>query len=92
MELAMLSLWQKDERPRKKISRRSPTGHAVGEAFGYYFNEEGEVVHKVPTIGLQLEDLSHIEHVIAVAGGSSKAKAIRAYMKSAPSFNRAHHG
>ncbi|MHC8523178.1 sugar-binding transcriptional regulator [Rossellomorea sp. H39__3] len=60
-------------------------GQAVGESFGYYFNEEGEVVHKVPTIGLQLEDLSHIEHVIAVAGGSSKAKAIRAYMKSAPS-------
>ncbi|WP_064093009.1 sugar-binding transcriptional regulator [Rossellomorea aquimaris] len=59
-------------------------GLAVGEAFGYYFNEEGEVVHKVPTIGLQLEDLSNIEHVIAVAGGSSKAKAIRAYMKSAP--------
>ncbi|WP_374054869.1 sugar-binding transcriptional regulator [Rossellomorea sp. FM04394] len=59
-------------------------GHAVGEAFGYYFNEAGEVVHKVPTIGLQLEDLSHIESVIAVAGGSSKAKAIRAYMKSAP--------
>ena len=27
---------------------------AVGEAFGYYFNEAGEVVHKVQTIGLQL--------------------------------------
>jgi central glycolytic genes regulator len=59
--------------------------HAVGEAFGYYFNEEGEVVHKVPTIGLQLEDLSKANNVIAVAGGGSKAKAIRAYMKSAPS-------
>jgi central glycolytic genes regulator len=58
---------------------------AVGEAFGYYFNEEGEVVYKVQTIGLQLEDLEHINHVIAVAGGASKAKAIRAYMKQAPS-------
>ncbi|MCS0788244.1 hypothetical protein NX021_08680 [Cytobacillus firmus] len=58
---------------------------AVGESFGYYFNEGGEVVHKVQTIGLQLDDLSHIEHVIAVAGGSSKAKAIAAYMKRAPS-------
>ena len=65
----------------KKITEED----AVGEAFGYYFNEAGEVVHKVPTIGLQLEDLSNIEHVIAVAGGGSKAKAIRAYMKSAPS-------
>ena len=57
---------------------------AVGEAFGYYFNEAGEVVHKVQTIGLQLEDLSTIPHVIAVAGGKSKAKAIAAYMKCAP--------
>jgi central glycolytic genes regulator len=44
----------------------------------------GEVVHKVQTIGLQLDDLVHVKHVIAVAGGASKAKAIRAYMKQAP--------
>lgn len=60
-------------------------GKAVGEAFGYYFNEEGEIVHKVLTIGLQLEDLANIGNIIAVAGGQSKAKAIRAYMKQAPS-------
>lgn len=65
----------------EKIKR----GNAVGESFGYYFNETGEVVHKVLTVGLQLEDLSNINHVIAVAGGASKAKAIRAYMKQAPS-------
>lgn len=59
-------------------------GHAVGEAFGYYFNEVGDIVHKVSTIGLQLEDLERIPNVIAVAGGNSKAKAIRAYMKQAP--------
>lgn len=58
---------------------------AVGEAFGYYFNEAGDVVHKVLTIGLQLEDLNSIPNVIAVAGGESKAKAIKAYMKQAPS-------
>ena len=58
---------------------------AVGEAFGYYFNEAGEVVHKVQTIGLQLDDLKSAHHVIAVAGGASKAKAIGAYMKQAPS-------
>src|SRR4051794_21499783 len=57
---------------------------AVGEAFGYYFNEAGEVVHKVQTIGLQLNDLENVENVIAVAGGASKAKAIRAYMNQAP--------
>ncbi|KAB2329054.1 hypothetical protein F7731_23250 [Cytobacillus depressus] len=58
---------------------------AVGEAFGYYFNEAGKVVYKVQTIGLQLPDLAHIPHIIAVAGGASKAKAIAAYMKQAPS-------
>lgn len=59
-------------------------GKAVGEAFGYYFNEAGEIVHKVLTIGLQMDDLNNIGDVIAVAGGASKAKAIRAYMKQAP--------
>ena len=59
-------------------------GNAVGEAFGYYFNEAGEIVHKVLTIGLQLNDLANIDDVIAVAGGASKTKAIRAYMKQAP--------
>lgn len=60
-------------------------GKAVGEAFGYYFNEAGEVVHKVSTIGLQLDDLAGISNILAVAGGTSKAKAIGAYMKQAPS-------
>lgn len=60
-------------------------GKAVGEAFGYYFNEYGEVVHKVKTVGIQLEDLDSTKTVIAVAGGKSKAKAIRSYMKKAPS-------
>ncbi|MEK4598532.1 gapA transcriptional regulator CggR [Bacillus sp. FSL R9-9497] len=54
---------------------------AVGEAFGYYFNEEGNVVHKVRTVGMQLEDLQNVSHVVAVAGGSSKAKAIQAVIK-----------
>ncbi|TLS35323.1 sugar-binding transcriptional regulator [Pseudalkalibacillus caeni] len=55
--------------------------HAAAEAFGYYFNQAGEVVHKVKTIGLQLQDLENCELVITVAGGSTKAKAIEAYMK-----------
>ncbi|KAB7665810.1 sugar-binding transcriptional regulator [Bacillus sp. B1-b2] len=57
---------------------------AVGEAFGYYFNEDGEVVHKVQTIGLRLDELPNVPNIIAVAGGASKSKAIRAYLKQAP--------
>ncbi|MGG3998784.1 sugar-binding transcriptional regulator [Anoxybacillus kestanbolensis] len=63
----------------KKIEQNE----AVAEAFGYYFNQHGEVVHKVNTVGIQLEDVRHVPCVIAVAGGASKAKAIQAYMKQA---------
>lgn len=56
-------------------------GNAVAEAFGYYFDQEGEIVHKVQTVGIQLDDIDEVPNVIAVAGGASKAKAIKAYMK-----------
>jgi central glycolytic genes regulator len=42
------------------------------------------VVHRVQTIGIQLEGLNAIHDVIAVAGGASKATAIQAYLKQAP--------
>ncbi|MCM3585125.1 sugar-binding transcriptional regulator [Mesobacillus maritimus] len=67
-----------------EVMKQITEGKAVGEAFGYYFNEAGEIVYKVQTIGLQLDDLRTAEHVIAVAGGASKAKAIKAYMRQAP--------
>lgn len=54
---------------------------AVSEAFGYYFNDEGNIVHKLRTIGIQLEDLVGAKRVITVAGGISKAKAIASFMK-----------
>jgi|SRR5690625_3863146 len=54
---------------------------AMSEAFGYYFNDEGNIVHKLRTIGIQLEDLVSTESVITVAGGKSKAEAIASYMK-----------
>ncbi len=59
--------------------------HAVAEAFGYYFNQTGEIIHKQRTIGLQLDELDAGKHVISVAGGASKANAIAAYMKHRPS-------
>ena len=49
---------------------------AVGEAFGYYFNRRGEIVHRMQTVGLRLEDVHQAEIVIAVAGGASKGEAI----------------
>ncbi|MFD1465418.1 sugar-binding transcriptional regulator [Lapidilactobacillus mulanensis] len=57
---------------------------AVAEAFGYFFDETGQVVYKIPRIGLQIRDLNDIPYVFAVAAGAKKATAIRAYMHNAP--------
>ncbi|WP_072874991.1 sugar-binding transcriptional regulator [Alicyclobacillus tolerans] len=55
---------------------------AVAEAFGYYFNQQGDVVYSMPTIGLRLDDLQNARVVMAVAGGSSKARAVAAAAKA----------
>lgn len=57
---------------------------ATGEAFGYYFNQEGNIVHKVKTIGIQLEDVQSKPYIFAVAGGKSKGYAIKSYLQFAP--------
>ena len=49
---------------------------AVGETFGHYYNESGEIVHSTPTIGVRNEDVKNIKNLIAVAAGKNKAKAI----------------
>ncbi|GGH35793.1 sugar-binding transcriptional regulator [Paenibacillus segetis] len=67
MELPMVEDLQKDG--------------ALAESFGYYFDEEGVVVHKMLTLGLRLEDIMKTDIVIGIAGGKSKAKAIHAVLK-----------
>ena len=59
-------------------------GGAVGEAFGYYFDEDGNVVYRIRSAGIQLEQVQQAPAIIAVAGGSSKAMAILSYFKNAP--------
>ncbi len=49
---------------------------AVGEAFGYYFDANGEIVRHTTSVGLRLEDLEKIPLVITVGGGRSKAWAV----------------
>ncbi len=50
---------------------------AVGEVFGLFFNAQGEIVDRIPGLGLYLEDMNrHVKHVIVVAGGRRKAEAI----------------
>lgn len=49
---------------------------AVAEAFGYYFDKNGNIVDKTSTIGVKFEDVRNIDRIVAVAGGSNKAEAI----------------
>ena len=55
---------------------------AVGEAFGYYFDEDGRLVHTTSSVGIQEKDLPGIGLVVMVGGGRSKARAARAILKS----------
>ncbi|MCH4176659.1 MAG: SorC family transcriptional regulator [Streptococcaceae bacterium] len=57
---------------------------AVAESFGYFFNEAGEIVYKVPRIGIQLNQLEKIPTIMAIASGKRKGKAVKAYMQNAP--------
>ncbi len=55
--------------------------HSVAEAFGHYFNKDGEVTYRSSSVGIGLNDFKKIPYVIAVAGGAEKAKAIKATSK-----------
>jgi len=54
---------------------------AVAESFGYYFNKNGEIVHEISTIGIDLNKFKTLKNVIAVAGGVDKAESIIAISK-----------
>lgn len=54
---------------------------AVAEAFGFYFNKDGKVVHTTTSAGLNIKDLDNIRDIIAIAGGAEKAPAIQAFLK-----------
>jgi Transcriptional regulator, contains sigma factor-related N-terminal domain len=56
--------------------------HAVGEAFGYYFNRDGRIVFATSSVGMRLEDLADVELVVAVGGGKSKAEAALAVLST----------
>jgi central glycolytic genes regulator len=62
---------------REEIAALLKAG-AVSEAFGFYFNSRGEIIHSTTSVGLNLDDLRNISKVIVVAGGEDKAEAILA--------------
>ncbi|MGL5694124.1 MAG: sugar-binding transcriptional regulator [Peptostreptococcaceae bacterium] len=58
----------------EKVSEILEKG-AVCEAFGYYFNKDGEIVYKLNTIGIDLDIVSNVRERIAVFGGCAKVEA-----------------
>ena len=50
--------------------------NAVSEAFGNYFDINGNIVYSSNTIGLDMEQYLKINDVIAIAGYGEKYKAI----------------
>lgn len=57
---------------------------AVAEAFGYFFNKNGEIVFSSNCIGLNINDLQKIPRLIGVAGGKQKARVIMAVARHCP--------
>ena len=54
---------------------------AVGESFGYYFNQAGEIVYRLNTIGIDLDSVKQAREVIAVFAGAKKIEAFLAISK-----------
>lgn len=54
---------------------------ALAESFGYYFDRDGKVVHRMATAGLRLEDIEAAGVVIGIAGGRSKGEAIASVLR-----------
>lgn len=57
---------------------------AVAEAFGHYFNAEGEPVWAEPAIGMNAEMLKSLPMLIQIAAGGNKAEAMLALLRYRP--------
>lgn len=69
----VLADWRNlSEKQKQEILRQG----AVGEAFGHYFDINGQVVCPSSTIGISIDNYHRIQHAVAVAGGVGKADAI----------------
>lgn len=57
---------------------------AIGEAFGVFFDQFGQEVLHLSSMGIQLEDVESIPLVLMVVGGASKAAAVKGYCQLVP--------
>ncbi len=76
---------QRRNLPKEKIDKLIRKG-AVAEAFGHYFDINGDEVWEYKTVGLSLERFKTLDKVIGVAGEEEKAEAIMAIAKLKPNM------
>lgn len=58
---------------------------ALGSMMGHFFNHEGQIVNRsidAETISLSLEEIKALKHLLLVAAGEEKAKALDAVLKT----------
>lgn len=61
--------------PEEKINSLLQKG-AIGEAFGHYFNKNGDIVCTLNTVGINLETFKNTKENIAIFAGTKKAEAL----------------
>lgn len=74
---------------RRKLSKHViehlKNNKAVSEAFGSYFNEQGDIIYSTKTIGMCNEDVEKVANIFTIVGGVEKADAVYSYLNSMPS-------
>ena len=54
---------------------------AIGEAFGYYFDKNGEIVMKLNTVGIDIEMYKNAKDAIVIFAGNDKVESFMALYK-----------
>jgi central glycolytic genes regulator len=70
----------------KNVFEKIEKDKLTAEAFGYYFDNLGNVKMQNNSVGITLENFCKIDNAIGVAAGSSKAEAIYAVTKFSNNF------
>lgn len=65
----------------REVCEQIQKSAAVSEAFGCYFNVQGEIVYETSTVGIDLDFYKKMNDIIGVAGGKKKAEAILSISK-----------
>lgn len=86
MDVLVFGIGRADTMARRRKLSSEEVQHilkkgAVAEAFGYYFDSNGIIVHEISTIGIDLDKYKSLSYPVAVASDPEKAAAIVAVSK-----------